>query len=837
MQITKLCTGCMACYSACPVGAINIIQNKEGFFVPEINHEKCIKCGLCSSVCPQNRNEIVKNQPADYCFAAQAIKDECQKSSSGAVFPLLANYILEQGGYVCGAAYREDFKVVEHIIIDQKSELQKLRSSKYVQSFVGNVLKEIKTLLEDNKIVLFSGTPCQCAGLKTFLKKDYKNLYILDVLCHGTPSPLVWEKYLTEISFGKKVESVNFRDKNHGWHPTLSVKFENNTSFCEINSENHYLRSFLQNLTLNEACYFCKYTETSKVSDITLGDFWGIENVDKSIENTKNGVSLVLVNNSKGLELLNKINLPVLKKYPIEKAIPGNPVLETNVLKHPNRNKFFKNINSKSILNNIKTSLENKYDGIIANFWWTENNYGAVLSAYAIQQYLLSQGFDFNLLNFLPNNKLPEFSRDFVQKHLKLTHRIYKIEDLPMLNNSTENFVVGTDQVFRYKYIGKTLFPLYTLSFAQYNKHRVAFSASFGKDNFDEANFFEKYVFKKCLQRFDSISVREESGVKLCKKNFGLKVEDILDPVLLLDKSFWHNLADSANVKTENKLVSYILDEDEETLKIYDFLEKKYKIKVEKLANSGLSPEAFLSSIKNAKYFITDSFHGACFALIFNKKVICLTNEKRGNSRFENLRLKFNISHLFYQELQDIVNREDELFETFDYQYFIEVIENERNKTKQWLKNDFNTDKKKSFLINTNESYVQFLLSIKQLQFFNYIKMKLEEQVMLNKLNKIIKRNKKQKIVFWGASLFLKEFLTKYKIKNSNILGIVDKNTNLQDTKLGAYEIFTPEKLAELKPDVVICSIKNNHERIYPIVKKYLQENYPEIKVLQDIFE
>ena len=115
--------------------------------------------------------------------------------------------------------------------------------------------------------------------------------------------------------------------------------------------------------------------------------------------------------------------------------------------------------------------------------------------------------------------------------------------------------------------------------------------------------------------------------------------------------------------------------------------------------------------------------------------------------------------------------------------------------------------------------------------------MKLEEQVMLNKLNKIIKRNKKQKIVFWGASLFLKEFLTKYKIKNSNILGIVDKNTNLQDTKLGAYEIFTPEKLAELKPDVVICSIKNNHERIYPIVKKYLQENYPEIKVLQDIFE
>ena len=115
MQITKQCTGCMACYSACPVGAINIIQNKEGFFVPEINHEKCIKCGLCCSVCPQNQNEIVKNQPSDYCFAAQALKDECKKSSSGAVFPLLANYILEQGGYVCGAAYREDFKVVEQI--------------------------------------------------------------------------------------------------------------------------------------------------------------------------------------------------------------------------------------------------------------------------------------------------------------------------------------------------------------------------------------------------------------------------------------------------------------------------------------------------------------------------------------------------------------------------------------------------------------------------------------------------------------------------------------------------------------------------------------------------
>ena len=833
MQITKQCTGCMACYSVCPVGAINIIQNEEGFFVPKIDNEKCIKCGLCCSTCPQNKGEILKNQPCDYCFAAQATEDECKKSSSGAVFPLLANYILEQGGYVCGAAFREDFKVVEHIIIDKKSDLHKLRSSKYVQSFVGNILKEIKILLEKDKLVLFSGTPCQCAGLKTFLKKDYKNLYIIDLLCHGTPSPMVWEKYLTEISSGEKVESVNFRDKNYGWYPTLSIKCDNGTSFCGMNFENLYLSAFLQNLTLNEACYFCKYTDTARVGDITLGDFWGIENFDKCIKNIKNGVSLVLVNNSKGQELFDKINLQMLKKRSIIDAKPGNIVLDYSSFKHSKRNIFFKNLSVKPILENLKESLEHKYDGIIANFWWTNNNYGAILSAYAIQQYLLSQGFDFNLLNLIPQNKISDSSKKFAQDYLKLTHKIFKIEELSELNNCTNNFVVGTDQVFRYKYIGKILFPLYTLAFTKYNKRRIAFSASFGKDKFDEANFFEKYVFKKCLQRFDAISVREKSGVKLCKKYFGIKVEDILDPVLLLDKSFWHNLADSANVKTENKLVSYILDENDEIRKIYNFLEKKYKVKVEKLAYSEISPEAFLSSIKNAKYFITDSFHGVCFALIFNKKVICLTNEKRGNSRFENLKLKFDISPLFYQGFQDIVNRENELFKTFDYQHFVSVIENERIKTNAWLKNAFNSTKKYSLFTNINENFAKFLLTIKQKDFED----KLEEYNLLIRFNKVVKKYKKQKIIFWGASLFLKKFITKYKIKNSNILGIVDKNTNLQGTNIDAYEIFAPEKLAELKPDVVICSIRNNHEYIYPIVKEFMEENYPNIELLPDIFE
>lgn len=541
MQITDKCSGCLACFSSCPFGAIEIIQNKEGFYEPKINLEKCKNCGKCKRICPKESNIDLKNDVEKFCFAAYSKEGEYKKSSSGGIFALLANYILEENGFVFGASFDESFKKVEHIFVDNKKDLYKLRFSKYLQSNIKNSFKKAKEKLEENKKVLFCGTPCQIAGLKAYLEKEYSNLYLVDLLCHGVPSSLVWEKYLKEVSKGRKIISANFRDKEYSSIPRLLIEFKDNSKISKIYKESLYYRAFMENMTLNDSCYDCKYRTLKRTGDVTLGDFWGIEKIAPKYANNNNGVSLVIANSKKGKELFQKIEPLIFKKRIIIDAVFNNVCKP--ITKHPNREKFFEELNKKPILENLETSLERKYDGIILNFWWAKNNYGALLSAFAIQKFFLTEGYDFNILNYDPKNQFSNFCSNFVQNNLKLTHKISNFKQLKELNNCTNNFVVGTDQVFRYMLTKKDgLFLAYTLSFCDLEKRKIAFSASFGKDKFDEANFFIKHLFKNSLKRFSAISTRESSGTKICK-NFGAKAKDILDPVFLLDFSFWENLA------------------------------------------------------------------------------------------------------------------------------------------------------------------------------------------------------------------------------------------------------------------------------------------------------
>ncbi len=483
----------------------------------------------------------------------------------------------------------------------------------------------------------------------------------------------------------------------------------------------------------------------------------------------------------------------------------------------------------------------NKYDGIITNFWFTPNNYGAILSAYAIQQFFAEEGLDCVLLNYNIHNWKESFAQDFKQTYLKLTHKINSISDLKDLNNCTDLFIAGTDQVFRYEYIRKVL-PVYTLAYTNLNKKRIAFSASFGTDSFNTKYKYVRYFFKKCLQRFDAVSVREASGIKLCKENFNLDVQNILDPVFLINKTYWDKLAEKASIDVNNKIVSYILDETEEVSQIYDFLKTKYKKDVIKLLDTEKTPEEFLSSIRDSEYFITDSFHGVCFALIFNKKVICLVNESRGGSRFENLIQKFGIDSIFYKNFQEIKSC-DNLFKTPDTEHIQAVITKERTFARDWLKNKVNSPKKLTFLVCINEIIFKILYFIYRW----YYSLKFEIPLAIRewkrelkytaRLKKLLNQTKKSKIVFWGASLFLKKFLSKNNLKDKNILGIVDMDSEKRGLNYGGYTVYSPVELAKLKPDYVIFTIRNNHEEIYQSVQSYLVENYTSTELLPDIFK
>ena len=345
----KDCCGCFACANICPKSCIEMLSDNEGFLYPKVYKDKCVDCGLCEKVCPI----INKPKTAENKQTALAVinKDESIRlnSSSGGVFSLLASNIIENGGVVFGAALSEDCKSASHISAQTLQELELLRGSKYVQSKIGNTYKEVKTFLENGKKVLFSGTPCQVSGLYTFLGKEYENLFTCDFICHGVPSPLVWEKYveLREKKAASKTRRTFFRHKKYGWKMySVQFIFKNCTEYIQIINNDLYMRGFLANLYLRPSCYDCKFKGINRPSDITLADFWGVEKVCPEMYDNK-GTSLLILNSDKGKKLFGLISDgTVNKEVDLNVAISFNSAAIKSVVVPQKRNDFFADLNS-----------------------------------------------------------------------------------------------------------------------------------------------------------------------------------------------------------------------------------------------------------------------------------------------------------------------------------------------------------------------------------------------------------------------------------------------------------------------------------------------------------
>ena len=310
------CTGCSACYQTCKFGAINMKQDGHGFAHPDIDSELCTGCGACVKVCP-----IISGSPSPKLkqkgFAAWSKSDAVRKlSSSGGIFTELARYVIGKGGTVCGATLDKDLSV-KHIQIDKADEIYKLRGSKYVQSDTSKIFQEVKARLNADKerLVLFSGTPCQVDGMKKFLKRDYPNLLTVDLVCHGTPSPGMWQQYVNfqSIKNGSRLVDYQFREKKKSWTFFNSkLSFDNGSTKEYDWFRDMWLRIFLSNKGLRSSCYGCRYTSMKRVSDITLADFWGYQPEGSDDKKTDKGISLVLCNNERGYEAFNEIKEKVV---------------------------------------------------------------------------------------------------------------------------------------------------------------------------------------------------------------------------------------------------------------------------------------------------------------------------------------------------------------------------------------------------------------------------------------------------------------------------------------------------------------------------------------------
>lgn len=368
----RMCMGCGACVSICPKNALELKADDTGYYRSVIDFNKCIDCGLCSKICPAlnlPKNDNSKN-PVCYEFIA-ADEKVLFNSSSGGIFPLLSAEVFRRNGAVCGAAWKDDFSV-EHIIIDKECDLPKLQKSKYLQSYLGDTFRKVKEKLDDNTFVLFSGCPCQVTGLKAYLNKDYDNLLLVDLLCGNAPSTMFFQKYIQE-EFPEGLKKYEFRYKAKGWNwDCVTLTLTDGSSVIRRGGrEDNYQRVYHNHTMCAPHCEACRYQAVPRFGDITIGDFWGIDKKDTTIDTTK-GVSVILCNNEKGrsfLDCIPKEDIKVKKEVPLS-WLGGNGYAINNSRNYcsPKRNSFYNAVKSMPFSKAVNYALKPNH-GVYTNIW------------------------------------------------------------------------------------------------------------------------------------------------------------------------------------------------------------------------------------------------------------------------------------------------------------------------------------------------------------------------------------------------------------------------------------------------------------------------------------
>lgn len=358
------CCGCTACANACPKSAIFMKADNEGFLYPTIDKDKCIDCGLCKKVCPVLNGKNI-NEFKQKAFLFQIKNEDIRNdSTSGGFFSSIGEYVINHNGVVFGAAFDSNFKV-GHVYASKIEDLRKFRKSKYVQSNLNDSFKNVKNFLDDDKYVLFSGTPCQIAGLKKYLIKDYEKLITVDIMCHSVPSPLYFElykKFILKKMNAKNIKSINFRDKGkYGYKYSMMTIETDNGKYSEGIDTDPYLRAFFCDYSVRPSCYNCKFKTQKRVSDITIWDCFNISEIDKSFDDDK-GTTRILIQSSKGQKIINELKNVKLKEIEVSVAINKVKEMTNSVRYNAQRNNFFNDINNvqninKYFPNNIKTKI------------------------------------------------------------------------------------------------------------------------------------------------------------------------------------------------------------------------------------------------------------------------------------------------------------------------------------------------------------------------------------------------------------------------------------------------------------------------------------------------
>lgn len=706
------CTGCTACYNVCPVNAISLSRDGQGFVISVIDSEKCIGCKKCVSACPVI-NTGYTNRSDPECYAAMADDEIRMNSSSGGMFTLIAEHIIDNGGYVAGAALDDDF-TVKHIIVDNKNDLEKLRGSKYVQSYLGDIFRQIKELLENGKYVLFTGCPCQVAGLYGMLgKKHYERLFTVDLVCHGAPSQKSFSRYIEEKYGTENLGSFKFRTKKFGYNSFNQIAYlKDGTEIAGNIKFDEYEKAMHSGVALKSVCGDCMFAPAPRQGDISIGDCWGVSQFNVNYNDHK-GTSAILINNKKGEKLFAQIK----GRMKLCEPVPYDFLRQHNRFGRKmnipaGRRWFYTMLDGQSFKKSVSYALNRQFDVGVIGLWYGRN-YGSMATYFALHQTLTNM---LHLSVLMINNPLaPAFenydktSPRLVAKNFYDVSLVYPLSELHRLNSHCDTFIVGSDQLWNI-YLSRPYRQMYYLDFADERKKKIAYGTSFGIPYCGTEE--EKLVSSNNLKNFDHVSVRDDMSLDIATNIFGVsEVEKVCDPTFLCSAEEYRQLIDLAQQKeSEEYILAYILDPNEDITRnikiiserlnkkvivILDELPDDFKSNVEKFnlpenANIEIKSEVTLYDwmwyYSHAGAVITDSFHGTIFSIIFKKPFLTLANQKRGAERFISLLTPLELTYRLFNN-PDMLGENYRLLEDIDYTEPDKRLDEIRHRSLDWLKN------------------------------------------------------------------------------------------------------------------------------------------------------
>lgn len=688
----NLCSGCGACVAICPKKSIKLCQDKDGFYKPQVDTATCIDCSQCIKLCPFNNTQY-KNNKDPQCWAFQSKPEIEQLSATAGGFQMIAREFLKNGGKVVGCSWENNLQA-KHIIIDNINDLNKLLKSKYVQSFMGDIHTHVKNELEKGVDILFCGAGCHVAGLYAALKKDYSNLYTIDILCHYMPSIKMFKEHLDE-KYGKdNVVKFDFRAKSNDLNDGnfyYSYSLKNGEEKIEPHSKDEFCRAYHQAIFKGTHCKNCKFGTLPRQGDLSLGDFHRLHLSDSRFTPLRQEGALI--NNEKGAKLFKIIQEQATICVP--KGL--NQLAEKNAIdvQGPRkgdmiRNRVYELAEHMPVNKAIDYALSETYDiGLIS--FLNASNYGSILVNNAIYQTLKHMGKSVMLIE-AAGKVYPNLTGLNRHPSLYSNYDIASTYDTQVLNQRCKMFMLGSDQLLNLSLYDE--FKQFTgLRWVSSTKKKAIFGLSFGDHEKNEVKYRTSNLHSLLhydLSKFDVICTRGEGEADILKKWFNLTPQyRIIDPTFLMSKDYYVSLSANEKKYPHKFVFAYILDMDEEKKQIIDWYARKFKLDIvilgdgEKKDNEQVSIPKFLSYFRDAEFVLTDSFHGSCFSVIFNKNYFTIGNIKRGLARFsvfERLGLKNRMQETYISAVQSV----NEL-SNIDYNDINQNITFEKNKLREAL--------------------------------------------------------------------------------------------------------------------------------------------------------